>query len=130
MSPTLVLLTPPYMYHPIALLNPVPSFLTDPDSNVIPHSIYHPTASLNPLPSFLTDTDSNLIALGSSFPTPPPYYLPFHISSYTANNFGFMYSRNRISQYSFPNFIYIFPKSFMKFCQELLDPKRNYENQI
>jgi hypothetical protein len=41
-----------------------------------------------------------------------------------------MYSRERISQNSFPNFIYIFPKSFMIFCQELLDPKRNYKNQI
>ncbi len=48
----------------------------------------------------------------------------------TANKFGLMYSRKRISQNSFPNFIYIFPKSFMMFCQELLDPKRNYENQI
>jgi hypothetical protein len=38
---------------------------------------------------------------------------------YTANNFGLMYSRKRISQNSFPNFIYIFPKSFMIFCQEL-----------
>jgi hypothetical protein len=28
------------------------------------------------------------------------------------------------------NFIYIFPKSFMIFCQELIDPKRNYKNQI
>ncbi len=27
------------------------------------------------------------------------------------------------------NFIYIFPKSFMIFCQELHNPKRNYENQ-
>jgi hypothetical protein len=52
-------------------------------------------------------------------------YLP-----YTANNFGLMYSRKRISQNSFPNLIYIFPKSFMIFCQELHSPKRNYENQI
>jgi hypothetical protein len=49
---------------------------------------------------------------------------------YTANNFGLMYSRKRISQNSFPNFIYIIPKSFMVFCQELHNPKRNYENQI
>ncbi len=49
---------------------------------------------------------------------------------YTANKFGLRYSRKRISQNSIPNFIYIFPKSFMIFCQELLDPKRNYENQI
>ncbi len=48
----------------------------------------------------------------------------------TANNFGIMYSRKRISQNSFPNLINIFPKSFMIFCQELQDPKRNYENQI
>ncbi len=48
----------------------------------------------------------------------------------TANNFGIMYSRKRISQNSFPNFNDIFPKSFMIFCQELIDPKRNYENQI
>ena len=41
-----------------------------------------------------------------------------------------MYSRKRISQNSFPNFIFIFPKSFMIFCQEPLDPKRNYKNQI
>jgi hypothetical protein len=33
---------------------------------------------------------------------------------YTANNFGLMYSRKRISQN----------------CQELSHPKRNYENQI
>jgi hypothetical protein len=48
----------------------------------------------------------------------------------TANKFGIMYSRIRISQNSFPNFNYIFTKSFMIFCQELQDPKRNYENQI
>ncbi len=41
-----------------------------------------------------------------------------------------MYSQIRISQNSFPIFNYIFPKSFMIFCQELQDPKRNYENQI
>ncbi len=35
--------------------------------------------------------------------------------AYTANKFGLMYSRKRISQNSFPNFIYIFPKSFMIF---------------
>jgi hypothetical protein len=33
----------------------------------------------------------------------------------TANNFGLMYSRKRICQNSFPNFIYIFQKSFMIF---------------
>ncbi len=49
---------------------------------------------------------------------------------HTANKFGIMYSRIRISQNSFPNFNYIFSKSFMIFCQELQDPKRNYENQI
>jgi hypothetical protein len=53
-----------------------------------------------------------------------------NVVSYTANNFGFMYSPKRISQNSFPNFIYIIPKSFMVFCQELRNPKRNYENQI
>jgi hypothetical protein len=52
------------------------------------------------------------------------------LMSLTANNFGRMYSRKRISQTSFPNFIYIFPKSFMIFCQELSNPKRNYKNQI
>jgi hypothetical protein len=64
------------------------------------------------------------------------------LAACTANNFGFMYSRKRISQKSFPKFIYIYPKSFMIFCQELLDaatmpwpleefnPKRNNENQI
>ncbi len=41
-------------------------------------------------------------------------------SLYTANNFGIMYSRKRISQ----------NLSFMIFCQELQDPERNYENQI
>jgi hypothetical protein len=49
---------------------------------------------------------------------------------HTANNFGLMYSRKRISQNSFSNFIHIIPKSFMEFCQELHNPKRNYENQI
>jgi hypothetical protein len=49
---------------------------------------------------------------------------------YTANNFGLMYSRKRISQNSFPNLIHIIPKSFMAFCQKLHNPKRNYENQI
>ncbi len=61
----------------------------------------------------------------------PKHSLPGKKSNkviHTANNFGFMYSRKRISQYSFPNFTYIFPKSFMIFCHELLDPKRNYEN--
>ncbi len=48
----------------------------------------------------------------------------------TANKVGLMYSRKRISQNLFPNFIYIFPKSFMIFYQELLDSKRNYENKI
>ncbi len=43
---------------------------------------------------------------------------------FTANNFWIIYSRKRIGQNSFPNFIYIFPQSFMIFCQELLDPKR------
>ncbi len=52
------------------------------------------------------------------------------IGDHTANNFGIMYSRKRISQNSFPNSIYIFPKSFMIFSQELRNPKRNYENQI
>ena len=49
---------------------------------------------------------------------------------HTANNFGLMYSWKRISQNSFPNFIYIIPKTFMIFCQELGNPNRNYENQI
>ncbi len=50
------------------------------------------------------------------------------MSWYTANNFGIMYSWKSIGQNLFPNLIYIFPKSFMIFCQELQDPKRNYEN--
>ncbi len=49
---------------------------------------------------------------------------------HTANKFGIMYSRKRISQNLFLNFIFIFPKSFMIFCRELKDPKRNYESQI
>jgi hypothetical protein len=49
------------------------------------------------------------------------------LRDHTANNFGIRYSRKRISQNSFPN---IFSKPFMIFCQELQDPKRNYENQI
>jgi len=52
------------------------------------------------------------------------------VSNHTANNFGLMYSRKRISQNSFPSFIYIIPNSFMVFCLELNNPKRNYENQI
>jgi hypothetical protein len=48
----------------------------------------------------------------------------------TANNFGLMCSRKRISQNSFPNLIYIMPKSFTVFCQQQHNPKRNYENQI
>jgi hypothetical protein len=40
---------------------------------------------------------------------------------YTGNNFEFIYSRQRISQNSFPKLIHIFPKSFMIFQQELLD---------
>jgi hypothetical protein len=43
----------------------------------------------------------------------------------TANNFGLTYSRKTVSQNSFPNFIYIIPKSFIIFCQELGNPKRN-----
>ncbi len=42
----------------------------------------------------------------------------------TANNFGLVYSQKRINQNSFPNFINIFPKSFIIFCQELSNPKR------
>ncbi len=38
--------------------------------------------------------------------------------SYTANNFGLMYSRKRISQNSFSNFIFITPKSFMVHCKK------------
>ncbi len=38
----------------------------------------------------------------------------------TANNFGIMYFRKRISQNSFPNFTYIFPKSFMIFYQDMI----------
>ncbi len=37
--------------------------------------------------------------------------------------------KKSISQNSFLNLIYIFPKSFI-ICQELQDPKRNYEYQI
>jgi hypothetical protein len=48
--------------------------------------------------------------------------------SRTANNFGLMCSRKRISQNLFPNLIYIIPKSFMVFCKEPHNPKRNYEN--
>ncbi len=48
----------------------------------------------------------------------------------TANNFGLMYSRKRISQNSFPNLSHIIPKSLMVFCQELHNLKRKYENQI
>jgi hypothetical protein len=48
----------------------------------------------------------------------------------TANNFGLMYFDKRISQNSFSNFIFIIPKSFMVFCQELHNSKRNDENQI
>jgi hypothetical protein len=54
----------------------------------------------------------------------------FQPTTLTATKFGLMYSRKRISQTSFPNLISTFPKSLMIFCQELLDPKRNYENQI
>ncbi len=66
--------------------------------------------------SFCADVISGLIVKGSV--------------RYIANNFGLMYSRKRISQKSFPNFIHIISKSFVIFCQELQDPKRNYENQI
>ncbi len=47
----------------------------------------------------------------------------------TANNFGLMCSR-RISQNSFPNLIYIIPKSFVVFWQELHNPKRNYKTRF
>jgi hypothetical protein len=56
--------------------------------------------------------------------------LAIAVQPYTAKNFGMTYSRIRISQNSFPNLIYIVPKSFMRFCQELQDPKRKHENQI
>ncbi len=36
---------------------------------------------------------------------------------HTANNFGLMCYRKRISQNSFPNLIDIIPKSFMVYCQ-------------
>ncbi len=55
---------------------------------------------------------------------------PYTLVSFTANNFGLMCSRKRISQNSFPDLIHIIPKSFMVFCQELHNPKRNCENQI
>jgi hypothetical protein len=48
----------------------------------------------------------------------------------TPNNFRFMYSWKRVSQNSFPNFIYIFPKSFMKFWQELRNPKRIMKTKL
>jgi hypothetical protein len=44
---------------------------------------------------------------------------------YTANNFGLLYSWKRISQNSFPNFFYIFPKSFMIFCPNNSNPDLN-----
>jgi hypothetical protein len=37
------------------------------------------------------------------------------------NNFELMYSRQRVSQNSFTKFLYIVPKSFIIFQQELLD---------
>jgi hypothetical protein len=40
---------------------------------------------------------------------------------HTANSFQFLYYLIRISQNSFPNFIYIFPKSFMIFQKEILE---------
>ncbi len=46
---------------------------------------------------------------------------PIPIFMYLHCSFEFMYSRQRISQNSFPKFIYIFAKSFMIFRQELLD---------
>ncbi len=48
-------------------------------------------------------------------------YLWGGAKSYTGNNSEFIYSRQRISQNSFPKLIHIFPKSFMIFQQELLD---------
>jgi hypothetical protein len=48
-------------------------------------------------------------------------YLRGGAKSYTGNNFEFIYSRQRISQNSFPKLIHIFPTSFMIFQQELLD---------
>jgi hypothetical protein len=47
-----------------------------------------------------------------------------------ANNFGLMYSRKRNSQNLFPNFIHIIPKSFVVFCKELCNPKRNYRFEL
>jgi hypothetical protein len=64
----------------------------------------------------------------SRIPGPKP--LPLAQVMHTANNFGLMCSRKRISQNSFPNLIYIIPKSFMVVCQELHNPKRNYETRF
>jgi hypothetical protein len=53
----------------------------------------------------------------------------------TANNFEFMYSRQRISKNSFPKFTDIFPKSFMIFQQECMkkkfkkSPKKYYKKR-
>ncbi len=82
---------------------------------------------------------SQLSAESSLIPSPTPTSTPLHPAvfyslkyyifrtwdlirnrSCTANNFGLMYSRKRISQNSFPILIYIIPKSFTVFCQELL----------
>jgi hypothetical protein len=68
--------------------------------------------------------------------TPPRPSLPLLLpNNCTANNFGLMYSRKRISQNSFPDFIYIFPKSFMilsgttRSKKELLKPDFNLGSQ-
>ncbi len=58
---------------------------------------------------------------GRAIPRKGIHKQDFCCSVCTANNFEFMYSWKRISQNSFPKFIYIFSKSFMKFWQELLD---------
>jgi hypothetical protein len=45
-------------------------------------------------------------------------YFPLYTAKCTANNFELMYSRQRMSQNSFPKFIYVFPNSFIIFWQE------------
>jgi hypothetical protein len=73
-----------------------------------------------------------VVGVGNSWfhPSPITVAVVRRRDACTANNFGIMYSRTRTGQNSFPYLIYIFPKSFLIFCQELQDPKRNYEYQI
>jgi hypothetical protein len=80
--------------------------------------LYHPTPHPPPPPPCKRTKEGSQKMVFSTFGSAYPIS---ERGSYNANNFRFMYYQKRISQNSFPNLIYIFPKSFLIFQKEQLN---------